>query len=57
MPELQEEVFPQPFFEGTGGEEIQVPEMREQKESAGLRRLLRQNFQEELVLDKGELPF
>lgn len=57
MPEVQEEIFSLPFCKRSGGKEIQVSQMREQEESARVRRLFRQNFQKELAPHKGGLPF
>ena len=57
MPQVQKEIFSLPFRKRPGGEEIQVSQMREQEESARVRRLFCQNFQKELAPHKGGLPF
>jgi hypothetical protein len=57
MPEMPQEIFTSPLRERPGGEEIQMPQMREQEKSARVRWLFCQNFQKELAPYKGGLPF
>jgi hypothetical protein len=54
MPELQEEVFPDPFHKRTGGGKVQMSQMREPKKAARFREFLFQNLQEELTPHRGE---
>jgi hypothetical protein len=49
MPELQKEVFPDPFHKRTGGGKVQVSQMREPKKAARFREFLFQDLQEELT--------
>jgi hypothetical protein len=57
MPELPQKVFPFSFREREGRKEVQVPQMREQKGAACVRRFFRQDFQEKLAPSKGAHPF
>jgi hypothetical protein len=54
MPEMQQEVFPVPFNKRTGGEEVQVSQMREPEEPARFWEFFSQNLQEKLTLRRGE---
>jgi hypothetical protein len=48
MREMQQEILDVSFCKTTGGRKIQVPQVRQPEEQAGLRQFLLQNFQKKL---------